>query len=31
MKEEIKNPKNAVECTILKQWKRIGSVVRKIQ
>ena len=29
MKEEIKNPENAVEYTILKQWKFIGSVVRE--
>ena len=30
MKEEIKNPENAVEYTIQKQWKRIVSVVGKI-
>ena len=30
MKEEIKNPENAVEYTISKQWKHIVSVVGKI-
>ena len=30
MKEEIKNPKNAVEYIIRKHWKRIVSVLRKI-
>ena len=30
MTEESKNPQNAVKYTILKQWKRIVSVVRKI-
>ena len=30
MKEEIKNPENAVEYTMQKRWKRILSVARKI-
>ena len=30
MKETIKNPENAVEYSIQKQWKRIASVVKKI-
>ena len=30
IKEEIKNPKTSVEHIILKQWKPIASVVRKI-
>ena len=31
MKEEIKNSKNSVECTIQKQWKCIVQIVRNIQ
>ena len=30
IKEKFKNPENALECTILKQWKHIVSAVRKI-
>ena len=30
LKEEIKNPRNAIEYTILKQWNNIVSVVTKI-
>lgn len=31
MKEEIKNPANAVKYATQKQWKPVFSVVRKIQ
>ena len=31
MKEDIKNPNNAVEYDNWKQWKRIASIVRQIQ
>ena len=30
LKEEIKNPRNAIEYTILKQWNHIVSVVTKM-
>ena len=30
MKEEIKNPENAVEYTIWKQWKPIVSLLKKV-
>ena len=30
MKEEVRNPKNAAEYTIKKQWKSIVSIVGKI-
>ena len=30
IKEKIKNPETSVECFILKQWKPIVSVARKI-
>ena len=30
LKEEIKNPRNAIEYTILKRWNHIVSVVMKI-
>ena len=30
LKEEIKNPRNAIEYTILKRWNHIVSVVTKI-